>query len=98
VSRATSQPVWIDVGDPAAGSVGTRFSGELAEQVLRDVKLPGPLLVVRKFLKQPAANTILLVRRRRRHFAIAAISVRVMDKVYRMSASRPTSRRGQIRW
>ena len=66
MSRATSQPVWIYVGDTAAGSVGTRFSGELAEQVLRDVKLPGPLLVVRKFLRQPAANAILHVRRKRR--------------------------------
>ena len=33
-SRAISQPVWIDVGDPAIGSVGTRFSGKFAEQIL----------------------------------------------------------------
>jgi hypothetical protein len=65
-SRATSQAVWIDVGDPAAGSVGTRLSGELAEQVLRGVKLPGLLLVVREFVKRPAANTVLFVGRKRR--------------------------------
>lgn len=65
-SRVNSQAVWIEVGNPAAGSVGTRFNGEPAERILRGFELQGPLLVVREFIKQPAANTLLLVRRKRR--------------------------------
>jgi len=66
VSRASSQAVWIDIRRPAAGSVSARVSGELAEQILRGFKRPGSLLVVRELVKQPTANTVLLVRRKRR--------------------------------
>ena len=89
-SRASSQAVWIDVRRTAAGLVGARFSGELAEQVLRRFKLPGPLLVVREFVKQPAADTVLFVRRKRRQLRDRGVQRAVMIAVYRMSVSRPS--------
>ena len=63
---ATSETVWIDLGDPAGGSVGTRFSSELAERSLRSLELPGPLLILREFVKQPTDNTVLFIGRKRR--------------------------------
>ena len=64
-SRASSQAVWIDVRRPTPGSVGARFSGKFAELILRGFKPPGPVLVVRELVKQPAPNTVLFVGRKR---------------------------------
>ena len=64
--RATSQLLGVESRGSASRAVGSGFSRKFAQGVLRGIELVGPVLLIAKFVEQPARDPVLLLGRQSR--------------------------------